>query len=92
MAESSEENRAASIEIVNDPIRDDDVESVQEAITHEDPVFKHLHYDCLQMLHGLNHIQLRRLRTLLSLWPLLDLVDYEIEDVRNFDPLLIGQV
>ena len=43
MAESSEENRAASIEIVNDPIRDDDVESVQEAITHEDLVFKHLH-------------------------------------------------
>jgi hypothetical protein len=44
------------------------------------------------MLHGLSHQQLRRLRTLLSLWPLLDFVDYEIEDVRNFDPHYVGLV
>ena len=28
----------------------------------------------------------------MSLWPLLDFVDYEIEDVRNFDPHYVGLV
>ncbi len=90
MAESSDESKAASIQIVLDPVVNDDVESLQEAITHEDQVFAHLHDECIKILTGLDDKQLRRLITLLMLWPLLDYIDYEIEDVRNFDALLIG--
>ena len=88
-SESSEEiyDRVAFISSQEEPDRPS-----LDLPVEDEPVFDSLNIVARDCVAHFSHVQRRRLRTLLDLYYVFDYVDQQIVSIRDFDPLILGQM